>query len=86
MVHLARGAAALGEGRNDDAFRHLWPVFDEDSGLFHRFVRWNATLDIAEAAAKASMAAAGVAALEKASVNLPPGPQREAGTQRVSSP
>ncbi len=24
-VHLARGAAALGDGRHDDAFRHLWP-------------------------------------------------------------
>ena len=56
MVHLARGAAALGEGRNDEAFRHLWPVFDEDSGLFHRFVRWNATLDIAEAAARSGHA------------------------------
>src|SRR5437016_1454282 len=29
MAHLARGAAAIGDGRHDDAFRHLWPVFDE---------------------------------------------------------
>ena len=51
-AHLARGAAALGEGRHDDAFRHLWPVFDENGDAFHRFMRWNAILDIAEAAAR----------------------------------
>ena len=51
-LHLARGAAALGEGRNDEAFRHLWPVFDETDGAFHRFMRWHAILDIAEAAAR----------------------------------
>ena len=28
-VHLARGAMAAGEGRHEDAFRHLRPVFDE---------------------------------------------------------
>jgi DNA-binding CsgD family transcriptional regulator/tetratricopeptide (TPR) repeat protein len=63
MVHLARGAAALGEGRYDEAFRHLRPVFDEDSGVFHRFMRWNATLDIAEAAARSGHAESLVAVI-----------------------
>jgi DNA-binding CsgD family transcriptional regulator len=49
-AHLARGAAALGEGRHQDAFEHLWPVFDETDGVFHRFMRWSAVLDLAEAA------------------------------------
>ena len=49
-AHLARGAAALGEGRHQDAFGHLWPVFDESDGAFHRFMRWSALLDLAEAA------------------------------------
>jgi len=48
-AHLARGAAALGDGRYDDAFRHLWPVFDEDDAVFHRFMRWSAVLDVVEA-------------------------------------
>jgi DNA-binding CsgD family transcriptional regulator len=51
-ARLARGAAALGEGRNDEAFRHLWPVFDEDGDAFHRYMRWNAILDLAEAGAR----------------------------------
>jgi len=50
-AHLARGAAALGEGRYEDAFRHLWPVFDEADPAFHRFMRWPAVLDLVEAAA-----------------------------------
>ncbi len=48
-VQLARGADALGGGRYDDAFRHLWPVFDENDAVFHRFMRWSAVLDIVEA-------------------------------------
>src|SRR5439155_6150250 len=48
-VHLARGAAALGDGRHEDAFRHLWPVFDENDPAFHRFMRWPAVLDLVEA-------------------------------------
>jgi len=55
-AHLARGAAALGEARYDDAFRFLWPVFDENDDAFHRFMRWNAILDIAEAAARSGHA------------------------------
>jgi DNA-binding CsgD family transcriptional regulator len=49
-VQLARGAAALGGGRYDDAFRDLWPVFDEDDAVFHRFMRWSAVLDVVDAA------------------------------------
>jgi len=48
-VHLARGAMALGEGRHEDAFRHLLPVFDEQAPAFHRFMRWSGVLDLAEA-------------------------------------
>jgi len=50
-AHLARGAAAIGEGRHEDAFQHLWPVFDETDSAFHRFMRWPALLDLVEAAA-----------------------------------
>jgi DNA-binding CsgD family transcriptional regulator len=48
-VHLARGAEALGDGRHDDAFRHLWRVFDKNDPAFHRFMRWPAILDLVEA-------------------------------------
>lgn len=48
-AHMARGASALGEGRYEDAFRHLWPVFDPSERSFHRFMRWPAVLDLAEA-------------------------------------
>jgi DNA-binding CsgD family transcriptional regulator len=50
-AHLARGAAALGEGRHDEAFAHLWPVFDHSAPAFHRFMRWPAVLDLVESAA-----------------------------------
>jgi ATP/maltotriose-dependent transcriptional regulator MalT len=50
-AHLARGAAALGDGRHEDGFRHLWPVFDENDPAFHRFMRWQALLDLVESAA-----------------------------------
>ncbi len=51
-AHLARGAAALGDGRHEDAFRHLWPVFDRGDPAFHRFMRWPAILDLAEAGSR----------------------------------
>jgi hypothetical protein len=51
-AHLARGAAALGEGRYEEAFDHLWPIFDEADPTFHRFMRWPAVLDLVEAAAR----------------------------------
>jgi DNA-binding CsgD family transcriptional regulator len=50
-AHLARGAAALGDGRYEDAMRALWPVFDDKDEAFHRFMRWPAVLDLVEAAA-----------------------------------
>jgi DNA-binding CsgD family transcriptional regulator len=50
-AHLARGAAAIGDGRHGDAFQLLWPVFDETDSAFHRFMRWPALLDLVEAAA-----------------------------------
>ena len=50
-AHLARGAAALGDGRHDDSFQHLWPVFDENDSAFHRFMRWQGLLDLVESAA-----------------------------------
>ena len=56
-AHLARGAAALGEGRHEDAFRALWPVFDEDDPAYHRFMRWPAVLDFVEAGARGEHAA-----------------------------
>ena len=49
-AHLARGAAALGEGRQEEAFRHVWPVFDKAHPSFHRFMRWSGLLDLVEAA------------------------------------
>jgi DNA-binding CsgD family transcriptional regulator len=48
-AQLARGADALGDGRHEDAFRHLWPVFDVTAPEFHRFMRWPAVLDLVEA-------------------------------------
>ena len=56
-AYLARGAATLGEGRHEDAFRQLWPVFDESAPAFHRFMRWPALLDLVEAAAASGQAA-----------------------------
>jgi len=50
-AHLVRGAAAIGDGRHEDAYQHLWPVFDETDSAFHRFMRWPALLDLVEAAA-----------------------------------
>ena len=55
-AQLARGAAAIGDGRHEDALQHLWPVFDETGSAFHRFMRWPALLDLAEAAAGSGQA------------------------------
>jgi DNA-binding CsgD family transcriptional regulator len=48
-AHLARGAEALGDGRHDEAFHHLWPIFDQNDPAFHRFMRWPTVLDLVEA-------------------------------------
>ena len=50
-AHLARAAAALGDGRHEAAFVALWPVFNETDAVFHRFMRWPSVLDLVEAAA-----------------------------------
>ena len=55
-AHLARAAAALGEGRYDAAFAHLWPVFDERAPVFHRFMRWPSVLDLVETAVRSGNA------------------------------
>jgi DNA-binding CsgD family transcriptional regulator len=54
--YLARGASALAEGRQEEAFRRLWPVFDESDPAFHRFMRWPAVLDLVEAGGRAGHA------------------------------
>jgi DNA-binding CsgD family transcriptional regulator len=56
-AYLARAAAALGEGRYDDAFHVLWPVFDEDDPAYHRFMRWPVLLDLVEAGCRGEHAA-----------------------------
>ena len=48
-AHLARGAAALGDGRHEEAISSPRPVFDNPP-VFHRFMRWSALLDLVEAA------------------------------------
>jgi DNA-binding CsgD family transcriptional regulator len=55
-AHLARGAAAIGEGRHEEALGHLWPVFDDTQPAFHRFMRWSALLDLVEAGAGSGQA------------------------------
>ncbi len=64
-AHLARGAAALGEGRHDEAFGHLWPVFDETAPPFHRFMRWPAVLDLVEAGGRGEHAGAVAAVIRE---------------------
>jgi ATP/maltotriose-dependent transcriptional regulator MalT len=56
-AHLARGAAALGDGRQEEAFHHLWPVFDETSPAFHRFMRWSGLVDLVEGGVGSGQAA-----------------------------
>ena len=63
-AHLARGAVALGDGRHDDAFTELWPVFDVASPTFHRFLRWPAVLDLVESAVSSGRTAAATEVLE----------------------
>jgi DNA-binding CsgD family transcriptional regulator len=56
-AHLARGAAAIGEARHEEAFRSLWPVFDKTQPAFHRFMRWSGFVDLTEAAVAGGQAA-----------------------------
>ena len=70
-AHLARGADAIGDGRYADAFRHLWPIFDDAHPAYHRFMRWTALLDLVEAGVaigKARQACRVVAELDQVAV------------------
>jgi DNA-binding CsgD family transcriptional regulator len=49
-AHIARAAAALSEGRNDEAYAQLRSVFNPDAPVFQRFMRWATILDFVEAA------------------------------------
>jgi DNA-binding CsgD family transcriptional regulator len=51
-AHLARGMSALGERRHEEAFDHLWPIFDPNDAAFHAYLRWWAVLEMAEAASR----------------------------------
>jgi DNA-binding CsgD family transcriptional regulator len=50
LVQLVRGLAALGAGRHTEAYEHLWRVFDPADLAYHRYVRFWAVGDLAEAA------------------------------------
>jgi DNA-binding CsgD family transcriptional regulator len=63
-AYLARGAAALADGRQEEAFRHLWPVFDRSDPAFHRFMRWPAVLDLVEAGGRGRYAEQVAAAIK----------------------
>jgi DNA-binding CsgD family transcriptional regulator/tetratricopeptide (TPR) repeat protein len=51
LVQLARGTAALGAGRHDEAYEQLARIFDPQDAAYHPHVRAWALVDLAEAAA-----------------------------------
>jgi DNA-binding CsgD family transcriptional regulator len=51
LVQFARGTAALGAGRYDEAYQHLARIFDPQDAAYHPHVRAWALVDLAEAAA-----------------------------------
>jgi DNA-binding CsgD family transcriptional regulator len=51
LVQLARGTAALGAGRYDEAYEQLARIFDPHDPAYHPHVRSWALVDLAEAAA-----------------------------------
>jgi DNA-binding CsgD family transcriptional regulator len=51
QVQLARGTAALGAGRHDEAYEHLARIFAQQDPAYHPHVRAWALVDLAEAAA-----------------------------------
>jgi DNA-binding CsgD family transcriptional regulator/tetratricopeptide (TPR) repeat protein len=65
IARLARGVAALGIGRHDDAYQHLGRVFDPVDAAYHPFIRTWAIGDLAEAAAHSGHQDAARAVLEK---------------------
>src|SRR6202043_3670765 len=51
LVQLARGTAALGAGRYDEAYEQLARIFDPHDPAYHPHLRAWALVDLAEAAA-----------------------------------
>jgi DNA-binding NarL/FixJ family response regulator len=51
LVQFARGTAALGAGRHDEAYEQLARIFDPQDAAYHPHVRSWALVDLAEAAA-----------------------------------
>ena len=51
QVQLARGTAALGAGRYDEAYEQLAAIFDPHDAAYHPHLRAWALVDLAEAAA-----------------------------------
>ncbi len=51
LVQLARGTAALGAGRHDEAYEQLARIFDPQDAAYHPHLRAWALVDLAEAAA-----------------------------------
>src|SRR5262249_58537395 len=51
LVQLARGTAALGAGRYDEAYEQLARIFDPQDPAYHPHLRAWALVDLAEAAA-----------------------------------
>ena len=50
LLQYARGAAALADGRHDEAYQHLRRVFDPLDSAYHPFVRSWVLVDLVEAA------------------------------------
>ena len=53
QVQLARGIAALGAGRYDEAYEELARIFDPHDATYHPHLRAWALVDLAEAASRA---------------------------------
>jgi DNA-binding CsgD family transcriptional regulator len=53
LARIARGAAALGAGRPEQACTHFQRLFTPNDAAFHATMRWWALADFAEAAARA---------------------------------
>jgi DNA-binding CsgD family transcriptional regulator len=53
QVQLARGTAALGAGRYDEAYEQLARIFDPQDSAYHPHLRAWALVDLAEAASRA---------------------------------
>ncbi|MGW4464887.1 ATP-binding protein [Micromonospora sp. NPDC004704] len=49
MVQLTRGVEALAAGRDADAYRHLYRIFDPADGAYHQYLRFSAFGHLADA-------------------------------------